>query len=60
MEISFLFFSFAVEQTEMALQGVAETSLLTIRAELPASVEKTGAFAHRTNVVLKSAAEDCL
>jgi hypothetical protein len=60
VEASFLFFSFAAGQAEMAWQGVAETSLLTIRAELPASVEKSGEAIYRTKVVLKSAAEDCL
>jgi hypothetical protein len=48
----FLFLSFAAGQAEVALQDVAETSLLTIRAELPASVEKSGVAAHQTNVAL--------
>jgi hypothetical protein len=58
-EASFFVFSLAAGQAEEALQDVAETSLLAIRAELPASVEKSGAATHRTNVVLKSAAADC-
>ena len=57
--VLFLFLSFAAGQAEMALQDVAETSLLTIRAELPASVEKSGEATYRTNVVHKSAAADC-
>ena len=40
-EASLFVFSFAAGQAEIALQDVAETSLLTIRAELPASVEKS-------------------
>ena len=39
MEVPFLLFSFAAAQAEMGWQGVAETSLLTIRPELEASVE---------------------
>ena len=59
MKAPFFVFSFAAGQAEVALQDVAETSLLTIRAELLASVEKFGDAAYRTNVALKSAALDC-
>jgi hypothetical protein len=40
--------------------GVTDISLLTIRAELPASVEKSRARGPRTNVVCKSQAADSL
>jgi hypothetical protein len=54
-----LFFFFAAGRPQLALTGIAEISLLMIRSELPASVEKSGDFFRSTNVLPKSAAADC-
>jgi hypothetical protein len=53
-------FSFAAGHAEMASQGVAEISLLTIRAELEASVEKSLGSSCGTDGALESPVEDCL
>jgi hypothetical protein len=58
MEISLLFFSFAARVPNSASRAGVEISSPTIRAELPASVEKSGAGYFRTNVVLNSAARN--
>jgi hypothetical protein len=57
MEISLLFLFFAAGQAEMGTAWRYGDFVVTIRAELPASVEKSGVWGSSTNVVLKPAAE---
>jgi hypothetical protein len=52
-------FSSVAGQAEMALQDVAKTSLLTIRAELLASVEKSGDAQLQNLRSAQIAAADC-
>src|SRR6266478_296902 len=49
-------FSFAAGQAENGHYKAVRDFVATIRAELPASVEKSGMWGSRTNVMLKPAA----
>jgi hypothetical protein len=57
MEISFVVFLLRRRQAVMGANRHRGDLVATIRAELPASVEKSADAASRTNVVFKSAAE---